>query len=415
MALTDIAIKAAKPREKPYKLHDVQGLFLLVNPSGSKLWRLKFRVSGKEKLLALGSYPQTSLGEAREARDKARKSLAAGNDPAMEKQREKRARLVSAENTFDAIAKEYCAKRKRDGDKPWSQVTADKAEWLLGMLSPVIGKMPVTEIKPADLLAAVRPIEKRGHLESARRALQRAGSVLRYAVATARLGSDPSRDLRGALTAPTVINRAAIVEPQEVGRLLRAIDGYEGRGLTKQALQLLSHLFCRPGELRLAHWPEFELDKAVWSIPAGRMKMRKAHFIPLSDQTVAVLREVQKITGRTEGYVFPGNITGRPLSENTLNAALRRLGYAKDEVCSHGFRSTASTLLNESGKWSPDAIERALSHGDDDRIRGTYNRSAYWDERVQMMQWWSDHLDVLRTGAEIVRLKGDTNTSAKSA
>jgi integrase len=194
------------------------------------------------------------------------------------------------------------------------------------------------------------------------------------------------------------------VEPQEFGGLLRAIDGYEGRGLTKEALQLLSHLFCRPGELRLAHWPEFDLEKAVWSVPAGRMKMRKPHFIPLSDRVVSILRDIQKITGRTEGYVFPGNTTGRPLSENTLNAALRRLGYAKDEVCSHGFRSTASTLLNESGKWSPDAIERALSHGDDDRIRGTYNRSAYWDERVKMMQWWSNHLDTLRTGAEVVPL-----------
>ena len=403
MALTDTAIKALKPADSDYKKGDSGGLYLLVTTGGSKLWRVKFRVGGREKKLSLGAYPEVSLADARAARDKARENLSAGDDPALEKQREKRARQEGAGNTFDAIAKEYCSKRKRDGEKSWSQVTADKAEWLLGMLSPVIGKMPVTEIKPIDLLDAVRRIEKKGHLESARRALQIAGRVLRFAVATARLESDPSRDLRGALTAPTVKNRAAILEPKKFGELLHKIASYQGRGLTIYALKLLPHLFCRPGELRSAEWSEFDLEKAVWSVPAGRMKMRRPHHIPLSRQAVEILKEVQKITHRTEGLVFPGIATGRPLSENTLNVAIRRLGYDKEEMTSHGFRSTASTLLNESGKWSPDAIERALAHGNDDRVRGIYNRSAYWDERVKMAQWWSDHLDVLRQGTHTLK------------
>jgi integrase len=399
MALTDTAIRAAKPRTRDYKLADGGGLYLLVTPAGGKLWRLKFRVDGKEKKLSLGAYPEISLGNARKERDKARENLMAGDDPALEKQREKRLRLASAGDTFDAIASEFSEKRKRDGDKPWAPATANKAEWLLAQLSPAIGKIRVTEIKPADLLAAVRLLERRGNLESARRALQLAGMVLRYAVATARLTSDPSRDLRGALTVPTVKSRAAIIEPKKFGELLRAIDGYEGRGSVKYALQLLPLLFCRPGELRLADWSEFDFEKMVWSVPAGRMKMRRPHHVPLSEQAVAILHEVQEISGRKEGYVFTASHTvTRPLSENTLNAALRRLGYSKDEVTAHGFRATASTLLNESGKWSADAIERALAHGDDDRIRGVYNRSAYWAERVKMGQWWANHLDMLRSG-----------------
>lgn len=300
---------------------------------------------------------------------------------------------MEAENTFKAIAQEFSAKRKRDGEKGWSQATATRSEYLLSLLYPSIGSTPIGEIEPADLLAAIRKIEGKGNLESARRTLQLASMVFRYAVATARLGSDPARDLRGALTTPTVTHYGAITDPVRVGELLRAIEGYEGQGLTKLAMQVAPHVFVRPGELRHAEWSEFDLDAALWIIPAEKMKMRKPHHVPLSTQVIALLHEVHQATGPA-GYVFPSIRTrARPMSENTLNAALRRLGYASDEMTAHGFRAMASTLLNESGKWHPDAIERALAHGDSDKVRAAYHRGAHWKERVEMAQWWSDYLD----------------------
>ena len=268
-----------------------------------------------------------------------------------------------------------------------------------------IGKLPIGEIEPADVLTAIRRIEGKGKLESARRSLQLAGAVFRYAVATARLTSDPTRDLRGALTAPTVTHYGAITDAPKAGQLLRAIDDYDGGGITKLALQLAPHVFVRPGELRHARWDEVDLDAALWTIPAEKTKMRKDHRIPLSTQAIAILQDLHAITGPA-GYLFPSVRTrARPMSENTLNAGLRRLGYASDEMTAHGFRAMASTLLNESGKWHPDAIERALAHGDADKVRAAYHRGAHWKERVQMAQWWSDHLDTLRKGAEIVRLR----------
>jgi integrase len=262
--------------------------------------------------------------------------------------------------------------------------------------------LAIAEIEPADVLTAVRKIEAKGNLESARRTLQLASMVFRYAVATARLRSDPTRDLRGALTAPKVTHYGAITDAKRVGELLRAIDGYEGQGLTKLAMQLAPHVFVRPGELRHAEWGEIDLDGALWAIPAGKMKMGKAHHVPLSRQSVAVLRELHAATGPS-GYVFPSIRTRtRPMSENTINAGLRRLGYASDEMTAHGFRAMASTLLNESGKWHPDAIERALAHGDTDKVRAAYHRGAHWQERVEMAQWWSDYLDTLRKGADVV-------------
>lgn len=403
MALTDIAIRNAKPRAKPYKMGDAFGLFLLVQPSGGKLWRLKYRIDGKEKKLALGTYPSVSLGDARRRRDEAREFIASGKDPAREKQREKVRSRLQVENTFAALAAEYCDKRKRDGQKAWAAGTASRSEYLLSLLNVSIGRLPIEEIEPADVLGAIRRIEAKGKLESARRTLQLAGAVFRYAVATARLRSDPTRDLKGALTAPSVTHYGAITEPKRVGELLRAIDGYEGQGLTKLALQLAPHVFVRPGELRQARWEEIDLDAALWTIPAEKTKMRKPHRVPLSRQALAVLMEVRGATGPA-GFVFPSIRTRtRPMSENTINAALRRLGYASDEMTGHGFRAMASTLLNESGKWHPDAIERALAHGDDDKVRAAYHRGAHWQERVRMAQWWSDHLDTLRNGAEIVR------------
>jgi integrase len=402
MALTDVAIRNAKPGTKPVKMGDSGGLFLYITPAGGKLWRLKYRVDGKEKLLSIGAYPEISLSDARKRRDEARALIAAGKDPSREKQRAKLQSRVEADNTFQAISGEYCGKRKRDGDKAWSPATATRSEYLLSLLNPSIGKLPIGEIEPADILGAVRKIEGKGNLESARRTLQLASMVFRYAVATARLRSDPTRDLKGALTAPTVTHYGAIIEAKKVGALLRAIDGYEGLGLTKLALQIAPHVFVRPGELRHAEWGEFDLEGALWIIPAEKMKMRKAHHVPLSSQAVALFKEVQAVTGPA-GYVFPSVRTrARPMSENTLNAGLRRLGYASEEMTAHGFRAMASTLLNESGKWHPDAIERALAHGDDDKIRGAYHRGAHWDERVRMAQWWGDYLDVLRKGADVL-------------
>lgn len=413
MALTDITIRNAKPRAKPYKMGDAFGLFLLVQPSGAKLWRLKYRiVSGvtedgkvkwKEMKLSIGTYPAVSLGDARRRRDEARELIAAGKDPSRERQQEKLRSGSRAENSFAALATEYCEKRKRDGQKAWAPSTAKRCDFLLSQLNASIGRLPIDQIEPADVLGAIRRIEERGKLESARRTLQLAGAIFRYAVATARLRSDPTRDLKGALMAPSVTHYGAITEPKRVGELLRAIDGYEGQGLTKLALQLAPHVFVRPGELRQARWEEIDLDAALWTIPAEKTKMRKPHRVPLSRQALAVLMEVRGATGPA-GFVFPSIRTRtRPMSENTINAALRRLGYASDEMTGHGFRAMASTLLNESGKWHPDAIERALAHGDDDKVRAAYHRGAHWQERVRMAQWWSDHLDTLRNGAEIVR------------
>ena len=410
MALTDVAIRNAKPGAKATKLADGGGMFLLITPAGGKLWRLKYRVDGREKLLAIGIYPEISLGEARRRREEARELIALGKDPSREKQREKVRARIEAADTFAAICKEYCEKRRRDGTKGWAPATAIRSEYLLSLVVGSIGRLAIGEIEPADVLTAIRRIEGKGKLESARRSLQLAGAVFRYAVATARLASDPTRDLRGALTAPTVTHYGAITEAKKVGALLRAIDEYEGSGITKLALQISPHVFVRPGELRHAEWGEIDLDGALWIIPAGKMKMRKAHHVPLSAQAVALFREVQAVTG-PNGYVFPSVRTRtRPMSENTINAGLRRLGYATDEMTAHGFRAMASTLLNESGKWNPDAIERALAHGDTDKVRAAYHRGAHWKERVEMAQWWSDYLDQLRKGADIVPLR--TNGAA---
>jgi len=326
MALSDTAIRNAKPQDREFKLADSGGLYLLITPSGGKLWRQKFRVDGKERKLSIGRYPEISLSDARKRRDDAREQLAAGKDPAREKRREKIRSQQQAENTFAGIAKEYCSKRKRDGDKAWAPATAVRSEYLLRLLSDTIGPMPITEIEPADVLAALRKVESKGNLESAKRMQQLASSVFRYAVATTRLKSDPTRDLRGALTAPSVTHYGAITKASGVGELLRAIDGYEGQGITKFALQLAPHVFVRPGELRHAEWLEIDLEAALWTIPASKTKMRKEHKVPLSRQSIDVLKQVFEITGPS-GYVFPSIRTRlRPMSENTINGALRRLG-----------------------------------------------------------------------------------------
>ena len=399
MALTDTAIRNAKPRSKPYKLSDSLGLFVLVQPSGGKLWRLKYRFDGREKKLGFGAYPEVSLIAARKQRDRARELIAAGKDPSREKQQAKHRAMASAANTFGEIAREFIDKRRREG---LSESTADKSEYYISRMGPVIARLPIAEIAAPDLLAVLRRIEAKGNYETAGRVLQLAGRVFRYAVATARLASDPSRDLRGALTAPQPQHYGAIVEAKRAGELLRAIDGYEGQFVTKLAMQLAPHVFVRPGELRHAEWSEIDLETRLWTIPAEKMKMGKAHLVPLSRQSVEWFRQIHAITGPA-GYVFPSIRTRlRPMSENTINAGLRRLGFTGDEMTAHGFRAMASTLLNESGKWNPDAIERALAHGDEDKVRAAYHRGTHWKERVEMAQWWSDYLDQLRKGADVV-------------
>ena len=402
MALTDVAIRKAKAGPKAYKMSDSSGLFLLVERTGGKLWRMKYRIDGREKKLAIGRYPEIGLAEARRRRDAAREQLAQGKDPSREKQREKARARLDADNTFAVLAAQFCEKRRNDGSRAWAPSTAKRCEYLLSVLNSSIGNLPIADIEPADILTAVRRIESKGKLESAKRTLQLAGSVFRYAVATARLKSDPTRDLRGALMNPTVTHYGAVLDPEGVGELLRAIDGYEGQPITKLAMQLAPHVFVRPGELRHAEWSEFDFNGALWTIPASKTKMRKDHLVPLSRQAIKILQEAQLLTGPS-GYVFPSVRTRRrPMSDNTINAGLRRLGYTTDEMTAHGFRAMASTLLNESGKWNPDAIERALAHGDSDKVRAAYHRGAYWKERVKMAQWWSDYLDKLRAGAQVV-------------
>lgn len=399
MALTEVAVRNAKPKDKPYKLGDAGGLFLYVTPAGGKLWRVKFRVNGKEKLLSLGAWPDISLANARKERDKAKEALATGIDPARDKQQAKHRAKVAAANTFAEIGAEYLEKRKREG---LSESTSGKADYYLSRLTPALGRLPIGEITASDVLAVLRTFEKQGKHETANRLLQLASRIFRYAVATARLTSDPTRDLRGAITTPKVTHYGAITDAVGAGKLLRAIDGYEGGGITRLAMQIAPHVFVRPGELRHAEWGEIDLEGALWIIPAEKMKMRKAHHVPLSRQAVDLFKEVRAVTGPA-GYVFPSARTrARPMSENTINAGLRRLGYSSDEMTAHGFRSMASTLLNESGKWSPDAIERALAHADTDSVRAAYHRGAHWKERVEMAQWWSDYLDQLRKGADVV-------------
>ncbi|QFT76016.1 integrase arm-type DNA-binding domain-containing protein [Erythrobacter sp. THAF29] len=393
MALTDTAIRNAKPGEKPRKMFDERGLFLLVQPSGGKLWRLKYRYLGKEKKLSLGRYPDVSLKVARERRDEARTLLANGADPASVKAQLSHEKREASENTFGKIADEYVDKIEKEGR---AAVTIKKTRWLLSLMAGDLGGRPITEITAAELLSTLQKVEAKGHHETARRMRSLSGRVFRYAVATSRATADPSGLLRGALITPTVKHHSAIVDPKQVGELLRAIDGFSGQPLTCLALRLTPHVFVRPGELRRAEWEEFDLQKSIWTISADKMKMRDPHMVPLSQQAKDIL-EAARVISAGQRYVFsslyPGN---RPMSENTINAALRRMGYSGSEMTAHGFRAMASTLLNESGKWSADAIERALAHKDTNAVRGIYHRGRHWRERVEMAQWWSDYLDELK-------------------
>ena len=401
MALSDMQIRSLKPADKLYKITDEKGLYLEVSPNGSKLWRYKYLYMGKNKRIALGRYPEVGLAEARRRRLEAREHLDNGVDPSANRKREKLIAVYQAANTFGDMAKEYL--EKMVGDRR-AETTISKAHWLLEQLKP-IADQPITLLKPVDVLAALKRLEAHGKHETARRCRSFASRVFRYAVATGRGETDPTAMLRGALVMPRTTHHAALLEPKDVGELLRAIDAYSGHKVTRLAMQVAPHVMSRPGELRMALWSEFDLDQAVWKVPAERMKMRRPHMVPLSHQVLAYLEELRPLTG-PEGYVFPAFHTWkRPLSENTINQAFRRMGYGVGEVTPHGLRTTASTLLNESGKWSPDAIERSLAHADKDAVRGIYNRGKYWEERVAMHQWWSDYLDQLRGGDVISPMK----------
>lgn len=402
MALKDAEIRAFQPVDTPYKKADGGGLYLEIFPNGSKLWRWKFRANGKEKRLALGAYPRVSLKDARQRRDAERSKLDDGVDPAIDRKRNKAAALVSAANTFASVAREYIgSKMVREGK---ADATVSKARWFLEQLEPAIGGMPISDVDPQLLLAALKRLEAKGRFETAKKCRSFASRVFRYGVATGRCKADPAQLLQGALITPKARHYAAILEPAKLGALLRAIDAYDGGPITKAALRIAPHVFVRPGELRHAEWSEFELKDCIWNLPAAKMKARRAHSVPLSKQVLDMLLELRALTGAGK-YVFPSAYgASRPMSENTLNASFRRMGFSKDEVTAHGLRATASTLLNESGKWNPDAIERALAHGESNATRGAYHRGLYWDERQRMAQWWSDYLDTLRKGGSVIAL-----------
>lgn len=402
MALTDSAIRSAKATSKPVKLYDGGGLFMILSPAGGKLWRFKYRFAGVDKTMAIGKYPTVGLKDARVKRDDARKLLADGLDPGSDKRRKAAAAIIAAGNTFKAVADEFIDKLERDGR---AQATMVKTKWLAAQLEADLGTRPIAEIEPVEILAVLKRIERRGNHESAKRVCEFASRVFKYAIITSRARNNPAAYLGGALVTPKVKHHAAIIEPKAVGDLLRAIDSIEGFGTTKLALQIAPHLFVRPGELRHAEWKEFDFDAKIWRIPAPKMKMREEHVVPLSRQVIALLSETREISGRSK-YVFPSVRSNHvPMSENTMNVVLRRIGYSSDEMSAHGFRSTASTLLNESGKWSSDAIEHALAHKETNKVRAAYHRGKHWDERVKMAQWWSDHLDQLRAGCQVLEFK----------
>jgi integrase len=395
MALTAIAVKNAKPTAKSYKLTDGGGLYLLITPKGSKLWRMKYRFAGTEKKLSFGPWPEVSMQQARDARDEARAMLRAGKDPSREKKVARLAADLASRCTFEAVAEDFIAKREADG---WALATLNKNRWFLALLRRSIGKVPIAEISAPELLEALTTIQDKGLHETARRLRSFIGRVFDYAIARGVASHYPGIHLRGALITPTVKHRAAIIDPANVGKLLVAIESYDGYPSTQGALRLSPYVFQRPGEIRVMRWSDLNLVAGRWTILAEVTKQRRRHDVPLSRQAIAIIRSMETVSGDSE-FVFPAFHTPkRPISENTVNQALARLGY-KGIMTAHGFRSTASSLLNESGKWHPDLIERALAHQVGSAVRSAYNHSGYWNDRVAMMQWWADELDRLRAEA----------------
>jgi integrase len=404
MALTDIQIRNAKPEAKQYKLSAGKGLYLIIAPSGGKWWRFRYRFGGKQKEMSLGIYPDVSLKAASLKRDKHRTDIGEGLDPLQERKLDKIYKATAGENSFEVIAREWHGKYKKN----WSE---GHAKTILTRLErdvfPWLGNIIIADVKAPDLLKVLRRIEDRGALESAHRIHQTCGQIFRYAVASGLAERDIAADLRGALPPTKSKHHPSVTEPTKVGELMRAIKGYSGQFTTACALKLAPLLFVRPGELRHAEWSEIDLDNAEWRIPAAKMKMSTLHIVPLSNQAINILKELRPLTGSGK-YLFPSNRTRtRPMSENTVNGALRRLGYEKGEMTGHGFRSMASTILNEQG-WNRDAIERQLAHSERDGVRAAYNYAEYLPERKKMMQAWADYLDGLAKGADVISINKNT-------
>ena len=402
MAMTDMKTRTAKAKEKPYKLTDGDGLFLLVTPAGGKWWRFKYRFGGKEKLLSFGTYPEVSLADAREKRAVSRKQVAAGVDPGEKRKAQKAARAAGCENSFEIVGREWHGKYA----KTWSTIHASTImNRLEKEIFPWLGARPIDEIGAPELLKTLRRMESRGALDTAHRVRNHCSKIFRYAIATGRAERDPAADLQGAL--PPVKNKhfAAPTDPKDVAPLLRAIDAYQGSFVVKCAMQLAPILFVRPGELRHAEWSEIDLDTQQWNIPGEKMKMKEPHLVPLPRQAVAILKELQPFTGASQ-YVFPcGRSFARPMSENAVNAALRRMGFEKSEITGHGFRAMARTILDEVLQIRPDFIEHQLAHAVRDPNGRAYNRTAHLAERRKMMQKWANYLDGLKAGAVVVPFK----------
>lgn len=400
--LSDIKVKNAKPQAKEFKLMDGYGLFLLVTPTNGKLWRLDYRYGDKRKVMALGSYPAISLSDARQRREDAKKLLANGVDPGEMKKSIKQAKVALEENSFETVAHEWHTKFS-------GQWSPGHAATIMARLTrdvfPWLGAKPVSEIKPVDLLAVLRRVEGRGALETAHRIRTICGQVLRYAVATGRAERDSAADLRGALPPVREKHHAALTDPKEVAELLRAIDGFQGTFHVKCALKLSPMLFVRPGELRQMEWAEIDFEAEQWNIPAEKMKMKVAHIVPLCKQALAILQELQPLTGFGR-YVFPCHRSPlRPMTNNAITAALRRMGYTSDEMTGHGFRAMARTILDEVLQVRPDFIEHQLAHAVKDPNGRAYNRTAHLVERKKMMQLWANYLDGLKQGAKVIPFK----------
>jgi integrase len=414
MPLSDALARAAKPKDgKLTKFSDGYGLQLWAHPNGVRSWHVAYRFGGRQRSVTLGDYPELSLKDARERARDIRRRVAAGEDPSPRAAVQAPAPAPAAK-TFGAIKADWLAKVEREGK---ADATRQKAVWLAGLLGSLDSR-PIAEIKAPEILEILKPIETAGHLETVRRLRSTASRIFRYAAALGAVEHDPAALLHGAVAAPKPVHRAAILEPKAFGALLRAIDAYEGRASqVREALQLLALTAARPGELRLAQWEgEFDLDAGVWTVPASRMKMREPHKAPLARQAVEILRRLKREDGLARPaspFLFPSPRPGRPLSENAFNVALRAMGFGKEDISAHGFRSTFSTMANESGLFAFDAVERALAHQDGSEVRRAYHRADYFEERRRLMQWWADKVDAMRSGSGLG--SGETQPSEVEA
>jgi integrase len=400
--LSDIQARKAKAQDKPYKLADEKGLYLYITTQGGKLWRFDYRYEGKRKTLSFGVYPDVGLSDARGKRDDARKLIAAGGDPSAQRKALKAANVERAANSFEVIAREWHQTHMADKTEDHAKRTLTRLE---KDVFPWMGARTLADIEAPEILAVLRRIEQRGANELAHNVKRTIGQVFRFAIATGRASRNPVPDLQGALKPVVVEHYAAITDPVKIGELLRAVDGYTGELATRCAFRLSFLVMLRPGEVRKAEWQEINTERKEWRIPAHKMKMREEHIIPLSQQAIEIFEEIRPLTGHGR-YVFPSVRTlERPMSENTITGALRRLGYTGNEMTAHGFRAMASTRLNEAHLFHADAIERQLAHGERDSVRAAYHRAQYLPERVKMMQWWADYLDALKHGADVIPFK----------